>query len=283
MLCLQVFDRSTFGVGALTTNRYQPPERVGDPLPSAVAAAAAATAAAATAAANGTAAGGSGAAGSAANGSSSAAAAAGGSSMRYSARGGARGGSNATAGASAAAGSGNAGLSQGFLPFSMPSYTIPAPTGRKGTSSAGLSQDSVVYTQAATQSMGRSQAPASQATTTAGAAGMYGGAADGAAGFGFTTDFASQATSQGGHFGPMGPYGTAGVDTSGFAGLDMLAGTGLGADALAGYGATAGFAGDDFTMGSQLDGFLLSQGFNETSFLDAATGEYYGTLPATQK
>ncbi|KAJ9528293.1 hypothetical protein QJQ45_014261, partial [Haematococcus lacustris] len=30
----KTFDRSSFGVGALTTNRYQPPERVGDPLPS---------------------------------------------------------------------------------------------------------------------------------------------------------------------------------------------------------------------------------------------------------
>ena len=29
----QTFDRSSFGVGSLTTNRYQPPEHVGDPLP----------------------------------------------------------------------------------------------------------------------------------------------------------------------------------------------------------------------------------------------------------
>jgi hypothetical protein len=34
MVHMQTFDRSSFGVGTLTTNRYQPPERVGDTEPS---------------------------------------------------------------------------------------------------------------------------------------------------------------------------------------------------------------------------------------------------------
>lgn len=42
------------------------------------------------------------------------------------------------------------------------------------------------------------------------------------------------------------------------------------------YGPGAGV--DDFN--SQMDSFLLSQGFNETQFLDAATGEYYGNFSA---
>jgi regulator of nonsense transcripts 1 len=31
---VQRFDRSSFGIGVLTTNRYQPPENVGDTMPS---------------------------------------------------------------------------------------------------------------------------------------------------------------------------------------------------------------------------------------------------------
>lgn len=31
---MQQFDRSSFGIGVLTTNRYQPPEHVGDTMPS---------------------------------------------------------------------------------------------------------------------------------------------------------------------------------------------------------------------------------------------------------
>ena len=34
----QTFDRAAFGVGGIITSRYQPPERVGDPLPSRLAA-----------------------------------------------------------------------------------------------------------------------------------------------------------------------------------------------------------------------------------------------------
>jgi hypothetical protein len=49
------------------------------------------------------------------------------------------------------------------------------------------------------------------------------------------------------------------------------------------FGFTAEFSQTSYGLGggadefnSQMDSFLLSQGFNETQFLDAATGEYYG-------
>ncbi len=94
---------------------------------------------------------------------------------------------------------------------------------------------------------------------------MLPGAAGTAAGglpYGFTADF-SQATSYG-----LGLGGAGGLDElgGGAAGVAGAGGVGVGVD-----GALPGFS-------SQADGFLLSQGFNETQFLDAATGEYYGAF-----
>ncbi len=80
--------------------------------------------------------------------------------------------------------------------------------------------------------------------------------------YGFTADF-SQATSYG-----LGLGGAGGLDElgGGAAGVAGAGGAGVGVD-----GALPGFS-------SQADGFLLSQGFSETQFLDAATGEYYGAF-----
>ncbi|EFJ52298.1 hypothetical protein VOLCADRAFT_86581, partial [Volvox carteri f. nagariensis] len=138
----RVFDRGSFGVGTLTTNRYQPPEKVGDPLPSKATppsqqqqqqpqasglqmtatgqTGAAASASGAGAAANGSGGGGAG-------------------SMRYSGR--ATGGASGAAAVASSSGrlNGTAGTgllsvgkgsTQTFMPFAMPTYSIPAANGR---------------------------------------------------------------------------------------------------------------------------------------------------------
>ncbi len=138
----QVFDRGSFGVGALTTNRYQPPEKVGDPLPSRQPP---------TGAGAGGAAAGSGydrqaplqfAAVPPAGGAAAAAGApsgAPGGGRGYASRMGAAAGGRGAGAAAAAGGRGAAAMaaggasqshSQAFMPFAMPSYSIPLPAGR---------------------------------------------------------------------------------------------------------------------------------------------------------
>jgi hypothetical protein len=114
-----------------------------------------------------------------------------------------------------------------------------------------------VYTQPAAVGGGTTQGtlPATQALTgLGGASQLPGGAAAAALPYGFTADF-SQTSGYGG-------LGAAGVGLGALGGLPGMGGVGLGADV-------------DFN--SQVDNFLLSQGFgNETQFLDAATGEFLG-------
>lgn len=314
----------SFGVGALTTNRFQPPEKVGDPLPpkaspgygpvGAGAPGAGAPSgqqlqfAAVPPTGGAAAAGGSGAAANGGGNRYSSRAATGGMAGRGS---GAAGGA-ATAAAVAAA-AGRAGASQTFMPFAAPTYSIPAPTARgkvssirntstvtriirrtrlrvcgqstmftvhlimapalalrsrqrlqgprgDATASQAASDLSLpgVYTQPAAVAGGTTQGtlPATQAITgLGGASQLAGGAAAAALPYGFTADF-SQTSGYGG-------LGAAGV------GMGMGVGT-LGG--LPGLG-----LGGDVDFNSQVDNFLLSQGFgNETQFLDAATGEFLG-------
>ncbi|GLC57612.1 ATP-dependent helicase NAM7 [Pleodorina starrii] len=268
----RVFDRGSFGIGSLTTNRYQPPDKVGDPLPSKAPPPPPSSSSSsslqqlqASSSAQqllGMQGGGMGAAAMAAGTSAGAATGVGGASgsMRYSGRA-AAGAAGAAAAAAAgrlgggvAAGAGSLGAGKGstqtFMPFAMPTYSIPTANGRpKGapgssrpdasaasqTATSDLSLPGPLYTQPATGAGGATQdLPATQLASQ-----LPGGAGTGAAGAGRAAGL---------------PYGfTAEFSQTSY---------GLGGGA------------DDFN--SQMDSFLLSQGFNETQFLDAATGEYYG-------
>jgi len=129
---LRRFDRASFGIGVLTTNRYQPPEHVGDPMPSA-AIQQQSEAAAAQAMADRM-------AGAAASGPSSR------HKDREDGRGrqglpSATGGPAAASAAAAGASQKAAGLSVGaFMPFATPNYAIPALDPRKALVSASQSQ-----------------------------------------------------------------------------------------------------------------------------------------------
>ncbi|KAG2435081.1 hypothetical protein HXX76_007168 [Chlamydomonas incerta] len=274
----RVFDRMSFGVGALTTNRYQPPEKVGDPLPPKATPGYGPAGSGQPGSGAPFGAGGMGqqlqfaavppTGGAAAAGGSGAGAS--GSGNRYSSRAAAaaagRGGGSAGAAAAAAAAAGRAGASQTFMPFAAPTYSIPAPAARgkgpRGDSPASQATSDLslpgVYTQPAAVAGGTTQGtlPATQALTgLGGASQLAGGAAAAALPYGFTADFSQ---------------------TSGYGGLGA-AGVGMGVGALGGLPGVGVGLGGDVDFNSQVDNFLLSQGFgNETQFLDAATGEFLG-------
>ncbi|GIL94261.1 hypothetical protein Vretimale_509 [Volvox reticuliferus] len=265
----RVFDRGSFGVGALTTNRYQPPEKVGDPLPSKVTASSsqpaqssgpsqqlglqmgairqAGAAAAAGAAGSAGNSGGTGASGSmrysgrVANGAIGAAVASASSSGR----------SNGVATAVPSLGAGK-GSTQAFMPFAMPTYSIPTASGRAKQGAVSSRTDTSA---GASQASADLSLPGQLYTQPAGGAGSA------------TQDLpATQLASQ----------------LPGAGGVAVGSGAGVRPTGLP-YGFTAEFSQTSYGLGggaddfnSQMDSFLLSQGFNETQFLDAATGEYYG-------
>ncbi|KXZ44312.1 hypothetical protein GPECTOR_69g405 [Gonium pectorale] len=249
----RAFDRGSFGVGSLATNRYQPPEKVGDPLPVRErererpgSLPREPTQPSLQFAAVPPAGGSGGANGSSGSGIATGAGTANGAGMRYSGRSATAASSRAaSAGASAAAGASGSGKgsTQTFMPFAMPTYSIPAAQGRPkapgrpesaSQATSDMSLPGPLYTQPAGVGGTATQAlPATQLASQ-----LPGGAGAAAAGglpYGFTAEFSQTS------------YGLGGVA-------------------------------DDFN--SQMDSFLLSQGFNETSFLDAATGEYYGGFGA---
>jgi hypothetical protein len=130
----QVFDRGSFGVGSLTTNRYQPPEKVGDPLPSRAPPPSQQPQAGGSlqqlAAAPGSAAPSTSLAGAGSTSSGTANGVSTGSSMRYSGRAAAAASGRLNGAASSASLGGSKGATQTFMPFAMPTYSIPITNGR---------------------------------------------------------------------------------------------------------------------------------------------------------
>ena len=296
--CPQTFDRGSFGIGALTTNRYQPTEKVGDPLPSKVqqeqqlqgggAGSGAYSALPGSGPGFGPRGGASGQ-GSAAQ--QQGGRAPGGPSTSRGGAGGAPGSGRpggARPGPGAPAGGLSQGLSQGyggsFMPFAMPTYAIPdagragrrAPTGYAAPGGPTSQSDGAPFT----------QAPRTQTQMT----GLGG---------------ASQALGNGGTFGLGGPLTQAGGGPGG--GVAATSGLGAGmtpafpgdfsqrsyAGGAGGFGAFGGLGDlDDFGAGEGVGGgvatqydTLLSQGFGGVDagasqagyggFIDPSTGEVY--------
>eukprot|EP00798_Chlamydomonas_sp_ICE-L_P030123 gene30123-35103_t len=274
----KVFDRGSFGIGTLTTNRYQPTERVGEPLPNKPhpgegyhregggSAGGSAAYAAVPPTSGPPQTGGGGRPGGGYNGVSGNKAA----------------GSGRQAGATSGVGQ-SQGQSQGtFMPFAMPTYAIPSPDTRSGgrKAASGFSAPGGPTSQSQglgfTGAVGNSQldgAPFTQAPRTQQTQGesQVGAGFGPLGGFGHTGgpgaftqapggEYSQQAYVDGG-LGLGGGLNTQGMDDFGTSQYDTLLSQGFG-DATGGLGLGAGVA----DMNSQ-------GGYG--GFIDPSTGEVF--------